>query len=77
MIRAFLALPLPEPVLSALRVQQFLLPLPRKEPPENFHLTLVFLGEQPEPDLRAAHEGFFPKLMGEDAALANSGPMKP
>mgnify|MGYP000323982115 CR=1 FL=1 len=30
MIRAFLALPLPDTVLSALRVQQFLLPLPRK-----------------------------------------------
>lgn len=58
MIRAFLALPLPEPVLSALRVQQFLLPLPRKEPPENFHMTLVFLGEHPEPVLQAAHEGF-------------------
>lgn len=58
MIRAFLALTLPDPVLSALRVQQFLLPLPRKEEPENFHLTLVFLGEQPEPVLEAAHEGF-------------------
>lgn len=58
MIRAFLALSLPDPVLSALRVQQFLLPLPRKEPPENFHLTLVFLGEQPEPVLEAAHERF-------------------
>ena len=58
MIRAFLALPLPEPVRSALRVQQFLLPLPRKEPPENFHLTLVFLGEQPEHILEAAHERF-------------------
>lgn len=58
MIRAFLALPLPEPVLSALRVQQFLLPLPQKTDPETFHLTLVFLGEQPEPTLHAAHDLF-------------------
>ncbi len=58
MIRAFLALPLPEPVLSALRIQQFLLPLPNKTDPGSFHLTLVFLGEQPEPVLEAAHERF-------------------
>lgn len=58
MIRAFLALPLPDPVLSALRVQQFLLPLPKKTDPETFHLTLVFLGEQPEPVLESAHERF-------------------
>ncbi|MCZ8151718.1 MAG: RNA 2',3'-cyclic phosphodiesterase [Rhodobacteraceae bacterium] len=58
MIRAFLALPLPDPVLSALRVQQFLLPLPQKTDPDSFHLTLVFLGEQPEPVLEAAHERF-------------------
>lgn len=58
MIRAFLALPLPEQLLSALRVQQFLLPLPRKLDPDSFHLTLVFLGEQPAPLLEAAHERF-------------------
>lgn len=58
MIRAFLALPLPDSVLSALRVQQFLLPLPRKVDPDSFHLTLVFLGEQPEPVLQAAHDLF-------------------
>lgn len=58
MIRAFLALPLPEQALSALRVQQFLLPLPRKVDPDGFHLTLVFLGEQPEPVLQAAHDLF-------------------
>lgn len=58
MIRAFLALPLPDTVLSALRVQQFLLPLPQKTDPDSFHLTLVFLGEQPEPVLEAAHERF-------------------
>lgn len=58
MIRAFLALTLPEPVLSALRVQQFLLPLPRRVEPDSFHLTLVFLGEQPEDVLQAAHDRF-------------------
>ncbi len=58
MIRAFLALPLPDAARSALAVQQYLLPLPRREPPENLHLTLVFLGEQPEPVLETAHEGF-------------------
>ena len=58
MIRAFLALALPETVLSALRVQQFLLPLPKRVEPDAFHLTLVFLGEQPEPVLEAAHDRF-------------------
>lgn len=58
MIRAFLALGLPDPVVSALRVQQFLLPLPRRVEPDSFHLTLVFLGEQPEHVLEAAHERF-------------------
>lgn len=58
MIRAFLAISLSEDVLSALRVQQFLLPLPKKTAPENFHLTLVFLGEQPEPVLESAHDAF-------------------
>lgn len=58
MIRAFLALSLPDPVRSALRVQQFLLPLPRAVDPDSFHLTLVFLGEHPEPVLSEAHEAF-------------------
>ncbi|MEY4984722.1 MAG: hypothetical protein RIR62_2988 [Pseudomonadota bacterium] len=58
MIRAFLGLALPDPVLSALRVQQFLLPLPRRVEPDAFHLTLVFLGEQPEHILEAAHDRF-------------------
>lgn len=58
MIRAFLALALPVPVLSALRVQQFLLPLPKRVEPDAFHLTLVFLGEQPEHVLEAAHDRF-------------------
>jgi 2'-5' RNA ligase len=58
MIRAFLGLDLPDDIRSALAVQQFLLPLPRKVDPAQFHLTLVFLGEVPEPDLEAAHDAF-------------------
>lgn len=58
MIRAFLGIDLPPEIRGALQVQQFLLPLPRKVEPGNLHLTLVFLGECPEPALEAAHEGF-------------------
>ncbi len=58
MIRAFLGIDLPPAVRGALQVQQFLLPMPRKAEPETLHLTLVFLGDCPEPALDAAHEGF-------------------
>jgi RNA 2',3'-cyclic 3'-phosphodiesterase len=58
MIRAFLGIDLPQPVRGACQIQQFLLPLPRKVEPETLHLTLVFLGNCPEPALEAAHEGF-------------------
>lgn len=58
MIRAFLGIDLPQAVRGALQVQQFLMPLPRKVEPQNLHLTLVFLGDCPEPVLEAAHEGF-------------------
>jgi 2'-5' RNA ligase len=56
MIRAFVAVDLDEATRSALAVQQFLLPLPRREPVENLHLTLTFLGEVPERQLEAVHE---------------------
>jgi len=58
MIRAFLGIDLPPEVRGALQVQQFLLPMPRKVEPEILHLTLVFLGNCPEPTLEAAHQGF-------------------
>jgi 2'-5' RNA ligase len=57
MIRAFLALPLPEAARARLAVLQFLLPLPRRTEPVDFHLTLTFLGEQPDPVLQAVHDG--------------------
>lgn len=58
MIRAFLGLDLPPDLRGALRLKQFLLPMPRKIDSEAMHLTLVFLGDCPEPALEAAHEGF-------------------
>lgn len=58
MIRAFLGIDPPPAVRGALQVQQFLLPMPRKVEPETLHLTLVFLGDCPEPALEAAHDGF-------------------
>lgn len=56
MIRAFLALDLPDAQREALRLQQFLLPLPRRVEPENFHLTLLFLGDQSVAVLEALHD---------------------
>ncbi|MFN4159549.1 MAG: RNA 2',3'-cyclic phosphodiesterase [Gemmobacter sp.] len=53
MIRAFLALDPPEDIRARLTVLQFLLPLPRRVDPADFHLTLTWLGEVPDPVLAA------------------------
>lgn len=58
MKRVFLAIDLPDSIRTALAVQQFMLPLPRRVEPENLHLTLVFLGETPLPVLEAVHEAW-------------------
>jgi len=55
MIRAFVAIPIPEAIRSQLAVTQFLLPVARPTPPENFHLTLVFLGTQSGDRLEELH----------------------
>jgi RNA 2',3'-cyclic 3'-phosphodiesterase len=74
MIRAFLALDLPDPVRSALAVQQFLLPLPRKVDPARFHLTLAFLGELPDAMLEGVHDGMLAlRLPAFDLALQGIG----
>lgn len=55
MIRAFVALAVPPPVGDSLARLQAGLPLPRPVAQEGFHLTLSFLGEQPEDLLAEAH----------------------
>jgi RNA 2',3'-cyclic 3'-phosphodiesterase len=74
MIRAFLALDLPASVRSALAVQQFLLPLPRKVDPLQFHLTLAFLGDVSDRVLEGVHDGMCTlRLPAFDLALQGIG----
>lgn len=58
MIRAFAAIALPDEVRARLELLQHMLPGGGKVAVGNMHLTLVFLGEQPDAVLEAAHEGF-------------------
>jgi RNA 2',3'-cyclic 3'-phosphodiesterase len=55
MTRAFVALPIPEDIRSRLTVAQFLLPLPRRVDPADFHITLAFLGELDNATLDEVH----------------------
>lgn len=55
MIRAFVALPLPDPLRHRLTIVQHSMRLQRPIPAENFHITLAFLGDQPEHVLEEFH----------------------
>ena len=55
MIRAFVGIPLPGEVADALVAAQAGIPSGREVAYGNFHVTLAFLGEQPEPIVEEAH----------------------
>lgn len=54
-MRAFLAIPMPDPVRDALEAVQEAMPLGRPSDPEQLHVTLAFLGEQPDDLIESAH----------------------
>jgi RNA 2',3'-cyclic 3'-phosphodiesterase len=73
-IRAFAAIALPEAVRFDLMLLQQGLPLPRPIPQENLHLTLVFLGELPDPVLADVDLAFRAvRAPGFEVALAGVG----
>ncbi len=56
MIRAFVALPLPDEVEDRLETLQKTLPAGRPVARDTFHLTLAFVGEHPPEAIEALHE---------------------
>ncbi len=55
MIRAFVAIPVPQEITRMLTGVQARLEVGRLVPPENFHITLAYLGEYPEPVIEDVH----------------------
>ncbi|MGR3542187.1 MAG: RNA 2',3'-cyclic phosphodiesterase [Hasllibacter sp.] len=55
-MRAFVGLPVPDPLRAALVAAQARLPLPRPVPEDDLHLTLAFLDDRPERQLEAFAE---------------------
>lgn len=55
-MRAFVAIDLPDTVRTSLESLQEVMPLGRPVDPDQMHLTLAFLGEQPDDLIEAAHQ---------------------
>ncbi|MFC7705676.1 RNA 2',3'-cyclic phosphodiesterase [Plastorhodobacter daqingensis] len=55
MIRAFIALPVPQVLANRLALLAQMLPLPRRVPEADLHVTLAFLGDQTEAVLEEVH----------------------
>ena len=80
MIRAFIGIPVPFETSRALGPLQLSCPIGKAVHPENLHLTLAFLDDQPEHVLRDLHEGlsdismtcFDVRLSGLDVLGGNS-----
>lgn len=65
MIRAFVGIGVPEPLAGTLAAAQVGLDVGNPVPPENFHVTLAFLGEQQEPVVEEVADAL--SLIGADA----------
>lgn len=80
-LRCFIALPLPDPLTRALEPVLTALPVGRVVPAENLHLTLAFLGEQPDWQIEAVHEALsqisFPRFSLRLSGLDTFGEAKP
>ncbi|MBP1804809.1 RNA 2',3'-cyclic phosphodiesterase [Rubellimicrobium aerolatum] len=80
-MRAFLAIPIPDPVRDALERVQEQLPFGRPADPEQLHLTLAFLGEQPDDLIQSAHEALedlrFPAFVLQLQGLGTFGDRSP
>ena len=80
-MRAFVAIDLPDAVITALEALQEAMPLGRATTPDQMHLTLAFLGEQPDELIEAAHQALegirFPAFEMQLAGLGTFGSREP
>ena len=80
-MRAFVAIDLPDAVIAALEGLQEVMPLGKPVDPDQMHLTLAFLGEQPDDLVEAAHHALagirFPAFEMQLSGLGTFGNREP